>query len=66
LTPLAVRVQQACELTGLPRSTLYPKITSGELRSFKIGGARLILYEDLRAWLDRQAADAAPATAAGE
>jgi excisionase family DNA binding protein len=53
-----VRVQQACELTGLPRSTLYPKISSGEIPSFKIGAARLIRFEDLRAWLDRQATDA--------
>lgn len=58
LEPLAVSVSQASQITGLSRSVLYPRVMSGELRSFLVGTRRLIAVEDLRRWLDEQRAAA--------
>jgi excisionase family DNA binding protein len=44
---LAYRIDEAVKASGLGRTFLYERIASGELKSVKIGGRRLILREDL-------------------
>jgi excisionase family DNA binding protein len=50
--PWAVRVDDACRLTGLCRTTIYGFLKSGRLRSVKVGRARLIDRASLRTLLD--------------
>jgi excisionase family DNA binding protein len=52
--PLAVSVDAATRVSGIGRTRLYEAMSSGELASCKIGKRRLILLEDLRAWLAQQ------------
>lgn len=40
--PLAVRVPEACRLSGIGRSKLYELIKAGELRTVKVGAITLI------------------------
>jgi excisionase family DNA binding protein len=40
--PLAVRVPEACRLSGIGRSKLYELIKAGELRTIKVGAITLI------------------------
>ena len=54
MDPLAVSVQAATRVSGIGRTRLYEAMGSGELASCKVGKRRLILLEDLRAWLARQ------------
>lgn len=49
--PLAVSVPEAVRLSGVGRTKLYEAITSGALRSIKVGKRRLVTIEALRAWL---------------
>lgn len=53
-TKIAYRIDEAVNATGLGRTFLYERIRSGELKSIKVGGRRLILAEALIAFLDRQ------------
>lgn len=62
LEPLAVSVTTATRLSGIGRSALYEAIGSGDLASCKVGKRRLILIEDLRAWLRRQRGTEASST----
>ena len=48
---LAYTIPQAKEATGLSRSLIYEAIKLGELQSAKVRRRRLILHEDLLAWL---------------
>jgi excisionase family DNA binding protein len=48
---LALRPAEAAEALGLSRAELYRHIQSGELVSFKVGKARLIAVDDLRAFI---------------
>ncbi len=50
---LAYRIDEAVKATGLGRSFLYERIAEGSLKSVKIGGRRLILQEDLVAFLNK-------------
>jgi excisionase family DNA binding protein len=54
LEPLAVSVAAATRLAGVGRTSIYEAIGTGELASCKLGTRRLILVDDLRAWLARQ------------
>jgi excisionase family DNA binding protein len=56
LGPLAVGPEEAARLTGTTRSAIYEAIQTGALVSFKAGKRRLILIEELEAWLRRLAA----------
>jgi len=50
--PLALSVAQAAEAAGVSRSILYEEMRrTGGLKYVKIGARRLILVDDLRAWL---------------
>jgi excisionase family DNA binding protein len=52
--PIAVRVPDAARLIGLSRSRLYELMKRGEVEFVKIGGATLIPYDGLRAFIERQ------------
>ena len=54
MDPLAVSVPTATRVSDVGRTKLYEAMADGELLSCKIGKRRLILLEDLRAWLVRQ------------
>jgi excisionase family DNA binding protein len=49
--PLAVSPAEAGRLVGVGRTTIYAAISSGELRSVKIGTRRLVAVDALREWL---------------
>ena len=49
---LTFRVDEAIKATGLGRSLLYEAMKSGLLKSFKIGGCRLIARQALLNYLN--------------
>ena len=53
LEPIAVSPSEAARLSGVGRTTVYAAMSSGELKSIKIGTRRLITVEAIRAWLLR-------------
>ncbi|MCP3433506.1 helix-turn-helix domain-containing protein [Stutzerimonas stutzeri] len=55
LQPLAVSPEEAAHASGTTRTAVYEAIARGDLMSFKAGRRRLILIEELRAWLNRMA-----------
>lgn len=57
--PIAVRVPDAARLIGLSRSRLYELMKRGEVEYVKVGGATLIPYDGLRAFIARQRRPAA-------
>ena len=56
---IAVRIREACRITGIGRSKLYELIASGDIPTIKIGAITLVPVEGIRAFIDgqRQAAD---------
>jgi excisionase family DNA binding protein len=48
---LAYTVWEAQEVSGLSRSLLYEAMKAGELQFIKVRSRRLLLHEDLAAWL---------------
>ena len=50
---LAVSPNEAARICSIGRTTLYAALSSGELRSVKIGTRRLITMDALRDWLKR-------------
>lgn len=48
---LAVAPNEAARLCSIGRTTLYAALSSGDLKSIKIGTRRLITIEALRDWL---------------
>ncbi|WP_122613858.1 helix-turn-helix domain-containing protein [Pseudomonas viridiflava] len=52
---LSVSVEEAARLVGYSRSGIYEVIASGDLKAFKLGKRRLILMNELRAWIERAA-----------
>ncbi len=62
-SPAAFTVAQSCARSGLSRSTLYAAMSTGALRSFKVGKRRMIRCEALADWLtdlERQQTEAGP------
>ncbi len=55
---LAVSPYEAARLCSIGRTTLYAALSSGELKSVKIGTRRLITLEALRDWLKHNEAPA--------
>jgi excisionase family DNA binding protein len=49
---LSYRIDEAVKASGLGRTFLYERIASGELKSIKVGGRRLILRSDLIQFLE--------------
>jgi len=50
--PISVRISTAVRLTGIPRSTLYELIASGQIETVKIGRSTFIPYRCLKRLLD--------------
>lgn len=50
---IAVSPNEAARLCSIGRTTLYAALSSGDLKSVKIGKRRLITLEALRDWLKR-------------
>lgn len=48
---LAVSPNEAARLCSIGRTTLYAALSTGELKSIKIGTRRLITLDALRDWL---------------
>jgi excisionase family DNA binding protein len=46
------RISEAVQYTGRTRSAIYVAIQHGSLRSYKVGKSRLMLREDLDAWIE--------------
>lgn len=46
--PISVRIAMAVKLTGIPRSTLYELIKSGEIDTIKLGRSTFIPYRCLK------------------
>lgn len=46
--PISVRISTAVKLTGIPRTTLYELIKSGEIETVKVGRSTFIPYRCLR------------------
>jgi excisionase family DNA binding protein len=52
--PMAVRVREACRLTGIGRSKLYELIAGGDIEVIKVGAITLIPTRSLRRFLERR------------
>ena len=52
--PLAVRIRDACRMTGIGRSKLYELIGRGEIETIKIGAITLVPVAGLEDFLHRQ------------
>ncbi len=48
---LAYRIDEACEVSGLGRTTIYAEIKAGRLKAFTAAGRRLIMRADLEQYL---------------
>lgn len=59
LAPLAGGVTWGCRQIGISRTKFYELIKSGDIRTFTVGGRRLVRREDIEAFLERMAANAA-------
>lgn len=53
------RIPEAVRLTGVPRTTLYELIRTGEIEVVKLGNRTLIPAESLHAWAERLRAEQA-------
>jgi excisionase family DNA binding protein len=52
--PLACSVPEAAEVAGVSRAHLYRAMQVGDLASVKTGSRRVVLHDDLVAWLHGQ------------
>ena len=59
VAPITMRIRDACQFTGLGRSTLYLLIARGEIEVVKVGAATLVTTESLRSLIDRRRVSAA-------
>ncbi|WP_035571686.1 helix-turn-helix domain-containing protein [Hyphomonas adhaerens] len=50
--PVAYTIPEACNASGLGKSSIYAAIAKGALRTKKMGSRTLILAADLKAWLE--------------
>ncbi|WP_020085696.1 excisionase family DNA-binding protein [Hyphomicrobium zavarzinii] len=48
---IAYRPKEACKAAGVGKTCLYEALKSGALRSRLMGRKRLIMRDDLQAWL---------------
>jgi predicted DNA-binding transcriptional regulator AlpA len=54
--PIVASPNQAMTALGIGRAKLYEKINAGELESYVDGGSRKILWDSIRAFINRQLA----------
>lgn len=50
--PVSVSVEEAARLIGVARSMFYELLARREIKSFKLGRRRLILFTDLEAFVN--------------
>ena len=55
---LLVRPRQACEMLSIGQTRLFELLNQRELQSFKDGGGRWISVASIRAYVERQLAQA--------
>lgn len=53
LSPLSVRISDACRMTGIGRSKLYELIKDGAVEVIKVGAITLVPMSSIQALLDR-------------
>ena len=53
VVPLLLTVNQAAQLLGIGRSTLYELIETGDVRSVKVGASRRIPLKAVHDYVDR-------------
>ena len=53
LQPLAVRISDACRMTGIGRSKLYELIKAGDIATVKVGTITLVPVAALEAFVAR-------------
>ncbi len=56
---LMLRVIEAAEALGISRAKTYELIAAGQIPSVRVGGCVRVPLDALRAWIDRQTANAA-------
>jgi excisionase family DNA binding protein len=56
LEKLAYRVDEAAQVTGLSKATLYRLVERGELHTIKVGARTLIRRAEIEGYFDRLAA----------
>lgn len=49
---IAYSPEEACEVAGFRKTTLYEEIKAGRLKARKLGKKTLILHTDLRSYLE--------------
>ena len=59
---ITVNIKTACDISHIGRSTLYKLLSSGAIKSAKIGKKRLVLVASLREFLTRPAEGITPAS----
>lgn len=52
VSPYALSIVEACRYSGLGRTRIYLAISSGELKTLKIGARRLVPVGELKRWLE--------------
>ena len=52
MEPLAVSVEEAERISGIGRTKLYELLTTGAIKSRKVGRRRLVIVWSLRAYLE--------------
>ncbi|SUS08657.1 Excisionase (fragment) [Candidatus Defluviicoccus seviourii] len=50
-------IRELTEITGLGRTSLYSEIKRGYLRPLRIGRRTIVPADEVRAWLQRRAAE---------
>lgn len=63
IAKLLYRVPEACEATGLSRTTLYALLAAGELKAIHVNSAVRIPADELAAWVERKRAESREALA---
>lgn len=53
--PYALTIDNAARFSGLSRSRIYELMGAGDLKSFKVGNRRMIMLNDMKAFLDKAA-----------
>ena len=57
---LSFTIEQAIDATGLNRSAIYRAMTTGEIRSFKVGKRRMVSARALQDYIAAKEQDSAP------
>ena len=60
LPKIAYQIKEAVAVTGVGRTNIYEEMAKGNLRSVMIAGRRLIMHDDLMAFMKEQAARSTP------